>query len=708
MMAHISAGNSIYLYRLLKNELGVGHQASLARVEEALASDQIAPEDLDCTDTTELLENLSEFIRITRFKGGRIFATVVANAEYDTALENSESSSEDKAAKKGKPWKRARGSKALKPVRPRHKATHAAKTEPSETSQESSTETTAPASATTTPAPEQQAPAAPKIEQPSHTSLTLKELLAVDTDDTQEEPAAPSEEPESSPETSFMPSEEPTSEISAEETIISTEEPVSEVVSTSVEQPVPEVPTAPVEEPAKPAVYLDVHSSPAGTPPVQLQSDLPQFFSTDVHCKDATLALLYRVLPLNEDIMALLDEDWRVARSTGMLSGTRSKVTFPLRYLREDGSAPVEVTLRRTARPVAGKRWSLAYIDGDDGTGGTHEAIGLEGLPNSDDGAWTDFAPLQPLGSPAAPSPVREFAQFAIIGSWDALLGRLAAMVAPERWNYPGQTASTSGRYGILRDYLCATFHRAQLSGALGVAPDKSLAAFNTGLLTPFGTDVYACFEPHAGDIAWQFAGFACVGSGELGMRLAASLDPVPLPPTYLSTLSDVCPEQGKLVVIDSERIVNEQLGRLPRAFLTEQLEGNSSLTELLINTEKVSSEQERTKALHTLSHAIKSDPGTYRRLVHALDDACNAALLRCRVSYRTAAPAYDPIRNAICLLLPICLIDDKNADCALVLIRQPSGNYQGVSIISLAKAYACARVISAEQPAWLSPEKVL
>ena len=95
-MAHISAGNSIYLYRLLKNELGVGHQASLTRVEEALASDQIAPEDLDCTDTTEL-------IRITRFKGGRIFATVVANAEYDTALEKSESSSEDKAAKKGKP-----------------------------------------------------------------------------------------------------------------------------------------------------------------------------------------------------------------------------------------------------------------------------------------------------------------------------------------------------------------------------------------------------------------------------------------------------------------------------------------------------------------------------------------------------------------------------------------------------------------------------
>lgn len=674
MMAHISAGNSLYLYRLLKNELGIGHQTSLTRVEEVLESDQIAPEDLDCENAAELLENLEEFVHLTRFKGGRIFATVVANTEYDTALEKAESISGDKASKKGKPWKRARGSKALKPLRPRHKQQKAAE-------------------------PEKQSPVDEETSQTPESPLAITEKA--EPEETELVSAAlPAKEP--------VPTETPTTEPAAPDPAVS--EPPAPMSESAVFKPAfPTAEPAPVaSEPAKPAVYVDVHTSPAGTPPVQLQSDLPQFFSTDVHCKDATLALLYRVLPLNEDVMTLLDEDWRVARSTGMLSGTRSKVTFPLRYLREDGSAPVEVTLRRTARPVAGKRWSLAYVDGDDGTGGSHEAIGLEGLPNSDDGAWVDFAPAHPLGSPAAPSPVREFAQFAIIGSWDALLGRLAAMVAPERWNYPGQQAGTPGRYGILRDYLCATFHRAQRTDALAIAPDKSLAAFNTGLLTPFGTDVYACFEPHAGDIAWQFAGFACVGSGELGMRLAASLDPVPAPPTYLSALTDVCPEQGKLVVIDSERILSEQLGRLPKAFLSEQLEGNSSLTELLANTEKTASEQERAQALRTLSHAIKSDPGTYRRLVHALDDACNAALLRCRVSYRTAAPAYDPVRDAVCLLLPICLVDDKSADCALALIRQPSGNYQGVSILSLARAYACARVISAEQPTWLSPEKAL
>ena len=95
-------------------------------------------------------------------------------------------------------------------------------------------------------------------------------------------------------------------------------------------------------EPAAPAELAEAAEPRPQAIPVRLQSDLPQNFSAEL------LNMLYRILPLDEDVMALLDEDWRVARSTGSLSGTRSKVSFPLRYLREDGSTPVEVTLRRT------------------------------------------------------------------------------------------------------------------------------------------------------------------------------------------------------------------------------------------------------------------------------------------------------------------------------------------------------------------------
>ena len=52
--------------------------------------------------------------------------------------------------------------------------------------------------------------------------------------------------------------------------------------------------------------------------------------------------------------------------------------------------------------------------------------------------------------------------------------------------------------------------------------------------------------------------------------------------------------------------------------------------------------------------------------------------------------------------------LKDFGADCALVLAPQPSGNYRGVAVMSLARAYACARVVSAEQPAWLAADVAL
>lgn len=676
-MARISPGNALYLYRLLKGVLGTGRQSALSAVEEALDADGISPADLDCADVAELLGELGDFVRLTHFKGGRLYATVQASPELDAALERSDSAGAEKGGRDGKPWKRARGPKALRPVRPRHRKP-------------------APEPA---PMPEPEVPQAPDAEGEAPEAGPTPTPTAASAP---EPPASPTDAPEGT-ETSQGPAAEPAPGVAGTS-------PAPEAGPAPTPQPEPPAPaptapepaSAPAVEPAAPAVHAGAsEGTPAGSPPVHLQSDLPQSFSAEVHCKDATLALLYRILPLDEDVMSLLDEDWRVARSTGALSGTRSKVTFPLRYLREDGSAPVEVTLRRTARPVAGKRWSLAYVDGDDGTGGTHEAAGIEGLPASEEGAWADLAPARAVGAPTAPSPARELAQFAVIGSWEALLGRLAATAAPERWNYPGEGVGGPSRYGILRDYLCATFHRARATGLLVEAPDGSLAAFDTGLLTAFGRDVYACFEPRRGDIPWQFAGFACAGSGELGARVSGLLDPLPAPPSYLTELSDVRPEPGRLVVIDYERVLGPQLGRLPRAFLAEQLEANSELAALLGRTAPDGD-------MRALARAVRSDPGTYRRLVRALDEACEAALLRCRVSYRTAAPAYDPVRDATCLLVPLCLVDETRADCALALVRQPSGNYQGVSVLPLARAYACARIVSSEQPAWLGPEAAL
>jgi hypothetical protein len=130
-------------------------------------------------------------------------------------------------------------------------------------------------------------------------------------------------------------------------------------------------------------------------------------------------------------------------------------------------------------------------------------------------------------------------------------------------------------------------------------------------------------------------------------------------------------------------------------------------MTEQELNEAQATGGMDR-ESVTLLARTIKSDPGLYRRMSRALDDAVNLALTRARVSYRIAAPVYDPADNRTKLLLPLCLVNDAQVDCALVLARQQSGNYQGAAVLSLPRAYACARVVSAEQPSWLRADAVL
>ena len=118
----LTQNNRIYLYRLLSHELGCGKQVFLPTVESALAGDRMTAEDLGYESTRALLEALDEFVKLTIFKGGRIYATVIAQPAWDealAALESGSSAKSDGGSKSGKPWKRKKTDKALKPVRPK-------------------------------------------------------------------------------------------------------------------------------------------------------------------------------------------------------------------------------------------------------------------------------------------------------------------------------------------------------------------------------------------------------------------------------------------------------------------------------------------------------------------------------------------------------------------------------------------------------------
>ncbi|WP_158573098.1 DUF3825 domain-containing protein [Olsenella sp. AM30-3LB] len=705
-MPRITPGNRLYLYKLLSSTLGTNHQALLSRVEEVLLEDGIAPQDLGQEDIQSLMEALPEFVRLTVFKKGRVYATIVPNEEYDGYLERAGQSGSGNAGEKGsksKPWKRRKGSHDPKPTKPRHVEKPEAKPEP---------------------APEPEAPAEPE---PASAPEPEPETVAVP----EPEPApapAPTPQPSPADETPKEPNEpqaeatgaeireQPAPETSASSGINLTitydpyEDMEADLAAAAQAQPTAPTPAAapaPVAPAPAPAPVAAPGPAPA-TQPLPHQN-LPELFSAEVHCKDELLRVLYQKLPIDADVTRTLDEDWRVARSTGTLSGTRSRVTFPLRYLHEDGSGPVEVTIRRTSRPLSGKQWSLALVDGDDGTGMVHEQVGLEGLPAADEGAWSDLsgASLQGVGTSIV-SPLREFAQFAVIGSWERTLGTLATMVAPERWNFPGEGVGAPSRYGVLREYLTVTFHRVVEQDRVATAADGSLAAFDTGLLTPFGEDVYAVFSPNVGDIAWKLDGFATAGSGELGARLVATLPDLPQPASYLERVEDVVCQPGRMLILDTEALLGEQVGRLPRAFLADQLADSPEASRLLREGVDAGSGRLGRGACRDLARAIKADPSLYRRMARALQDATSLSLRLAQASFRMAAPAFDPATGTMRLLLPLCLVDDGVADCAMSLELMPSGAYRGAAILSLPRAYACARVVSRDQSAWLSPEIVL
>ncbi len=845
-MAKVTPGFKLYLYQLLSRELGFGKQTLLPQVEEVLAADDIIPADLECKTVQEVAEACSDFLKVTVFKKGRVYATVMRNDEWDQMLAVPQ---EKPATKKGgssggpKTWKKKKsGKKALKAVKPgkqrrdreaaeaqaaaeRAEAERiaaeqaeaerlaaeqaeaeraAAEAEAERVAAEAEGDATETVEASTeapkeghnldgdagsedtedspahsadivaeTPAPIDVA--VPQTSDAATTSSltdgpiarTIAEILAeTRATEAQAAQATPAQGRESEVAVAPQPTSAPA--LTTEEDLPTPENAPQHVASTAsatspLHAPATESTDAPANAPAssaesmltppaaspaestvredtteptpaqKPAPlapepspisititydpYEDMErelerqrsqmpaeplrkqpptnaDAQAAKPAIPL-TDLPQHFGSEVSCKDALLRTLYQLLPYDVDPMAVLDEDWRMARSTGSLSGSRHRVTFPLRYLHEDGS-PVTVTLRKTTKSSFGKQWNLTLVDGDDGTGTTHLSVGYEGLPSVDEGAWSDLSGS--ASSDASSSPTRALAQQVVIGTWDSFLGALAAMAAPERWNYPGEGVGKQSRYGILREYLATTFLRASRQERIAQAADGSFAAFHTGLSTVLGDDIYACLAKRTGDIPWQFLGFAPAGSGELGARLTGTVAELPEPATYLESLNDVLADHKRLVILDTEAILGRQLGHLPRAFLLERLESNAEAREILEQGEALSNDD-----LSRLARVIKSDTSAYRRLRRALDDAIEQAMRAARASYRLAAPVFDPADNKTKLLVPLCLVEDNRADCALVLDLQPSGAYRAAAILSLPRAYACARVISREQPRWLT-----
>ena len=716
----LTDANRLYLYRLLSNALGIGRQTFLPRAVEALEAEGITPEGLGHATAQDLFAALDGVCELTVFKGGRFYVTVTRNETFDAALVAGDESK--KSTGKGKPWKRKKG--ALKPVRPKMRelknTEEPIETLPTEEVEEAVAHVAGEQTQNAVPV-EKNDPAAPKATVAEVLQETV-EIAPVDAT------ASPDVAEANSPQADAIASnalaipsileqiaaQAAEFESSQEETVVANAAlgtthadeaaptPAVPAAPTPTPTPAPAAPVAPVVPTSAPAAPTFAPAAPTAP---HIPDSLPHTFSEEVSIKPSFVGMLTRMLPIDEDLMCVLDEDWRIARATGTATGSRNLVTFPLRYLQEDGTAPVTVTIRRTSRPGDARRWHLTLVDGDDGSGNVHMAVGIEGLPQAEGGCWAQLAPTSSAVAPKA-DPARDLAQFMEIGSWDTMLGTLARAAAPERWNYPGEGVGKESRYGILRDYLASTLARLRTNGGVVTSPDGTFAAFDTGLATPMDEELYAVLSPTGTDIPWHLDGFATAGDGELGSRLTARLAELPPRACYLKRIDDVVLRDGALVIPDYKSLLGANIERLPLGFVASLVAGTDAQAPL--DRLSTAGPAERAAARRDLSRAIEGEPGRYRRACRALDDAIDLSLRRARRSYRHVAPAFDAALGRKLMLLPLALVDDTSIDCALVLELMPSGAYQAAAVASLSRAYAAARVVSEQLPSWLEADRAL
>ena len=420
----LSLGNHIYLYRLLRDAIGCGKQTFMTQVEEALAAGDMTAYDLGFESTRELLEELNDCIKLTVFKGGRLYATVIANEAWDAALAKGED--KPKAAKGAKQSykKKKRGEKNLKAVRPKH---------------------------VKRPEPEAIVEAVPKLEPETEIEVaigaTAETEIAATTDpeviSEQETTAELNETPKSTTEEAANQSETPAfqnSDVFGDETandqpdepddqdaIESTPEPetpqpaisltvvydpenanagITTMASTPIEakssveaedapqadaktetedatvsveptdfagkpEPVPE--SAPVIDSTSAPVYDQIPvpatapapvavPAPAPAAPV-IPEDFPVDFATEVLCPGPLLHQLSIYLPYGADTLGIVGEYYWIARERGTIEAARNRASFPLRYTQAGERREVTVRIRRNTTGGLGATWAIDKVE---------------------------------------------------------------------------------------------------------------------------------------------------------------------------------------------------------------------------------------------------------------------------------------------------------------------------------------------------------
>lgn len=419
-MAVIKQEHALYLYKLLKATIGVSKQTPLSTVEDVLIEDDLAPQDFGFDNIRVLMEACPDFIKITAFKKGYVYATLLTFDTFEVALAAGEKNVE--LQNNGKPWKRRRGAKSIRALKPKHLA---AAPEPEAEKlpvQEKSTE------------PEE-LPVAESSEE-----LSAEEKPTTETSEVAISSAAPSaiEAPEekstqesagnAAPE--HTKTEAPASEPKAAEPMVpeptisltvtynpydgSDEEKKLEAAPSVLQQTLNTTNssfTSTVSEPQTSTQVTNQQETSASTP------TYPVNFEDDVHVNNELLGILYQMAPVDANVLKQLEEDFKLAKSSHALISRGNTFTFNTRYKKPQTDEVITATVRKSKRGTL-RPWTLLKLSIS--TDELHDqAVDiLRGLPKSAIASWEKL----PAAVKQLPiNPVDVVMNEAPVSDWNAL-----------------------------------------------------------------------------------------------------------------------------------------------------------------------------------------------------------------------------------------------------------------------------------------------
>lgn len=122
-----------YLYQLFKTNLGLNRQAALERVDAVLLQDALSAHGLGYADTRELCESYPDIFKVTAFKKGAVFVTVLPCELFEQGLQETTPAQTGNARK---PWKKKKHAKEISPRKPKLKVASAPKAQVANTLKE--------------------------------------------------------------------------------------------------------------------------------------------------------------------------------------------------------------------------------------------------------------------------------------------------------------------------------------------------------------------------------------------------------------------------------------------------------------------------------------------------------------------------------------------------------------------------------------------